>query len=74
MTQDLKGHLRLKGVSVCYDDHDAVSDVTLDLAPGPLVGLIGANGAGKTTLLRAAVGLAQLATGEVYLGGSGFAE
>ncbi|MBZ2173225.1 ATP-binding cassette domain-containing protein [Nitratidesulfovibrio sp. SRB-5] len=35
----------------------AVDDVTLDLAPGTINGLLGPDGAGKTTLLRLAAGL-----------------
>lgn len=49
--------LQLWNVSVCRGDHKVVEDVSLDLAPGDLVGLIGPNGAGKTTLMRAALGL-----------------
>ena len=69
MIRDISAQLELDGVTVCFDGHDAVSGVSLDLAPGPLVGLIGANGAGKTTLLRAAAGLTPLSSGEVRLGG-----
>ena len=43
--------------------------VSLDLAPGELVGLIGPNGAGKSTLLRAIVGAVRNHTGEVRLDG-----
>jgi ABC-2 type transport system ATP-binding protein/ribosome-dependent ATPase len=35
----------------------AVNDVSLHVAPGDVVGLLGANGAGKTTLLRTLLGL-----------------
>ena len=35
----------------------AVSDVTLAVAPGDIVALLGANGAGKSSLMRAAMGL-----------------
>lgn len=61
--------LRLDSVTVRYDGTDAVSDVSLNLTAGSLVGLIGPNGAGKTTLLRTAAGLVRLESGEVYLGG-----
>lgn len=74
MTQVPQNRLRLEKVCVAYDGHDVVSDVSLSLEPGSLVGLIGANGAGKTTLLRAAAGLVRLSRGEVYLGDKGLAE
>ncbi|WCS26711.1 ABC transporter ATP-binding protein [Methylobacterium sp. NMS14P] len=44
--------------------------VSLDFAPGTLVGLIGPNGAGKSTLLRCLAGLQSVASGEVALDGS----
>jgi iron complex transport system ATP-binding protein len=69
MTQDKCTQLHLEGVTVRYDGHDVISNVSLDLAPGLLVGLIGANGAGKTTLLRAVAGLTPIASGKIELGG-----
>jgi ABC-type multidrug transport system ATPase subunit len=49
---------------------DAVlRDVTLSVASGETVGLVGANGSGKTTLLRVMVGLIQPDTGSVRIGG-----
>jgi ABC-2 type transport system ATP-binding protein len=44
-----------------------VDDVSLDVHPGEIVGLIGANGAGKTTLLRVMLGLEHADGGEVTL-------
>jgi iron complex transport system ATP-binding protein len=46
-----------------------VSDVTLEVARGSLVGLIGPNGAGKTTLLRAVTGGARVFSGSVAVDG-----
>ena len=39
------------------------SDVTLDVAPGEFVAVLGPNGVGKSTLVKAALGLVPLASG-----------
>ncbi|GBQ20506.1 ABC transporter ATP-binding protein [Tanticharoenia sakaeratensis] len=44
-----------------------LEQVTLDVAPGMLLGLIGPNGAGKTTLLRVLAGLLAPSAGQVLL-------
>ena len=47
----------LAGVTRVFGREVALRDVTLSVAPGQIVGLIGRNGGGKTTLLRHVVGL-----------------
>jgi branched-chain amino acid transport system ATP-binding protein len=48
--------LEVTALSVSYGGVQAVSDVSLQVASGTLVGLIGANGAGKTSALDALTG------------------
>ncbi|GAB3584760.1 ABC-F family ATP-binding cassette domain-containing protein [Leifsonia lichenia] len=45
-------HLKADGVSQSYGDHRVLTDVSLTVAPGARLGLIGENGVGKSTLLR----------------------
>ncbi len=61
--------LALTDVSVKYGGAVALSDVSLQIPKGALVGLIGPNGAGKTTLMDAITGFADY-TGEVTLAGA----
>jgi thiamine transport system ATP-binding protein len=49
--------LSLSGVSVAYDGQDVVKDVSLDLADGHVLAVLGPSGSGKSTLLRAIAGL-----------------
>jgi ABC-type branched-subunit amino acid transport system ATPase component len=58
------------GLTVVYGGVVALQSADLTVAPGELVGLIGANGAGKTTLLACLSGHVTPATGRVrYRGG-----
>jgi branched-chain amino acid transport system ATP-binding protein len=61
--------LTLEGLDVRYGGVQAVRGLSFDVAPGEIVGLIGANGAGKSSTLHAIMGLAPVAGGDVRLGG-----
>ncbi len=56
---------RLRGVSKHYGSTRALSDVTLDIMPGTIVGVLGPNGSGKTTLMGHLPGLLLPTTGTV---------
>ena len=47
-----KDVLDLENVSLSYGENEIFKNITLRLAPGERLGLVGVNGAGKTTLLR----------------------
>lgn len=61
--------LEVDHVDVFYGDFQAISGVSLSLAAGEVLALIGANGAGKTTLLRAVTGLLAPRAGRIRFDG-----
>jgi Cu-processing system ATP-binding protein len=54
-----------------FGDHDAVVDLTMTIAAGEAVALLGPNGSGKTTSIKAAAGLVWPTSGQVRLGSPG---
>lgn len=55
---------------VSYRDFDAVKNVTLEVAQGQMVGLIGRNGSGKSTLLKIIAGVYKPTAGRVHVAGT----
>src|ERR671918_1668925 len=52
----------------CGSTTPVVHDVSLDIADGEFVVLVGPSGSGKSTILRMIVGLEDITSGEVFLG------
>ena len=61
--------LEVDDIEVSYGAVTALRGVSLHVAAGEIVTLLGANGAGKTTTLRAISGLLRLKSGEIRLDG-----
>jgi branched-chain amino acid transport system ATP-binding protein len=61
--------LELRGVHASYGKRLVLQDLSLSLAPGEIVTMLGNNGAGKTTTLRIAAGLKAASAGTVRLYG-----
>jgi ABC-2 type transport system ATP-binding protein len=55
--------IRALGLAKSFGSLRAVDDVTFDLAPGRIYGLLGPNGSGKTTLIRLLTGLTHPSAG-----------
>jgi branched-chain amino acid transport system ATP-binding protein len=65
--------LELKGVSAGYGETVVLEEVSVALAPGESISIIGRNGVGKTTLLATVMGHTNLHKGDVVLAGSSIA-
>ena len=63
-------HLAAAGVSFRYADDDVLHDVTLDVAPGRTVAVVGPTGSGKSTLASLLVRLVDPVTGAVTYDGT----
>jgi len=61
--------LAVRGACKRFGSTQALSGVDFDVAPGEIVGLMGANGAGKSTLVNVLVGATQADEGEIRLEG-----
>lgn len=62
--------IEIAAVSKRFHKEVALDDVSLEVAPGERIALLGHNGAGKTTLLRLVLGLAQPDEGRVMVLGA----
>ncbi|MDQ2919262.1 MAG: peptidase domain-containing ABC transporter, partial [Verrucomicrobiota bacterium] len=64
----LEGRIELKNVSFKYGGPEApniLSNITIDLAPGRMVALVGRSGCGKTTLIKLIAGLLEPTEGTI---------
>jgi branched-chain amino acid transport system ATP-binding protein len=61
--------LKIENIRIRYGSTTAVHDLSLEVARGEILTLIGANGAGKSSVLRAISGLLRPTSGEIRLRG-----
>jgi ABC-2 type transport system ATP-binding protein len=59
--------IRAAGLSKVYGTHQALTNVSVRIEPGEIVGLVGRNGAGKSTLIRALLGLIEVEAGTAWV-------
>lgn len=62
--------LTIENLAVAYGRVEALKGVSLTVAKGEIVSLVGANGAGKTTLLRAISGILPISGGDIAFEGA----
>ncbi|MEP3275006.1 MAG: ABC transporter ATP-binding protein [Stappiaceae bacterium] len=65
-------NVTFKGVSKSFGAIEAVSDLSIDIADGEFVVLLGPTGAGKTTTLRLAAGLEKPNSGSILIDGADY--
>ena len=61
--------LKVEHVTKYYGDFCAVDDLSFEVKPGEIFGLLGINGAGKTTTFRMIMGLLDVSRGNITLDG-----
>lgn len=64
----MENFIKLRGLSKNYGTHKALDDFNLSIAPGEVIGLIGANGSGKSTLLNILSGSSKIQMSGGYEG------
>jgi len=65
----MEEHISSKGLCKRYADTAALSDLSISVSSGEIVGLLGPNGAGKTTAIHIFLGLLSPTSGEVRVFG-----
>ncbi len=68
MSEQPRPLIRIEGVEKRYGGKRVLRGISLQVAAGEVVALLGANGAGKTTLMRLVSGLEKPHRGEIWLG------
>ena len=61
--------LKIERIDCYYGGVQVLKDVSLDVAPGEILGLLGRNGAGKTTMLRTIMGQIRPRSGRIEFDG-----
>jgi D-xylose transport system ATP-binding protein len=61
--------VEMRNIHVAFGGLHAVEDVSVDLYPGEVVGLVGGNGAGKSTLMHTLSGAHAADSGEILING-----
>jgi len=61
--------LSIRNVAKSFGRHDVLRDISLDIAEGEFLTILGESGSGKTTLLRIIAGFESATSGEIRMGG-----
>jgi len=61
--------LSIRKVAKSFGQHNVLRDISLDIAEGEFLTILGESGSGKTTLLRIIAGFESATSGEIWMGG-----
>ena len=70
---DAKSALDLQGLSFSYGNRLVLDDISLNVRPGEICGLLGPNGSGKSTLFRCCMGFLHPQKGQIHVHGASIA-
>jgi len=72
MTQMVPGEpvIAFQNVSIGFDDHEVLHDISFEVWPGETKALLGVSGSGKTLLLKMATGLLKPDSGKIWVMGN----
>ncbi len=70
MSASAKAAISVVGLGKRFPGVHALKDVSIEIKPGEVVGLIGENGAGKSTLMKILSGVYQPDSGRIFVAGS----
>lgn len=60
--------IKCENITLAYDNHTVVEDLSFDVNSGDYLCIIGENGSGKTTLMKAILGLKNVSNGTISFG------
>ncbi|MFW5838659.1 MAG: metal ABC transporter ATP-binding protein [Bacillota bacterium] len=60
-------HININNITVKYNAHVAIQDVSLSVMPKDFIGIIGENGSGKTTLIKTILGTLKPTKGSIII-------
>jgi urea transport system ATP-binding protein len=69
MNAPIESILSVQSIRVCYGQSEVIGSISMSVARGEIVAVMGLNGMGKTTLMKALIGLLSPRSGTVSLSG-----